>query len=66
MTLAQIKQATDKGHVVYWSNELYEVVKYKDEYMIRYNQGDNYIGLTHKDGVTLNGLEDEFFIGLNF
>jgi len=66
MNLQQIKQAIEEGKTVCWANEAYRVIKTKSGgYLIGYNiggRGENYIGLTWRDGVTLNGKEEEFYI----
>lgn len=66
MTLIEIKDAVDSGKTVHWSNDRYKVIKGgKAGYLIGYNiggRGENYIGLTWRDGVTLNGKEEEFYI----
>lgn len=66
MNLEQIKSAIEDGKLVYWSTESYRVVKdKKGQYFIGYNigqRGENYIGLTWQDGLTLNGNESEFFV----
>lgn len=65
MNLEQIKRAVDAGKVVHWGNAAYRVIcDSSGEYLIGYRIGhksENYIGLTHRDGVTLNGRPDEFF-----
>jgi hypothetical protein len=68
MTLEQIKKSLSEGKKVFWSNENYEVVSYTkyeslsgSDYLIYCKVNDHYIGLTHKDGKTLNGEENEFF-----
>jgi hypothetical protein len=66
MTLAEIKSAIEEGKTVCWASDSYRVVKDKiGQYLIGYNiggRGENYIGLTWRDGVTLNGKEEEFYI----
>ena len=62
MTLLEIKEAVDNGKTVCWANELYEVVKGHGGYSIVCVQNNSCIGLTWRDGVTLNGREHEFFI----
>ncbi len=65
MNLQEIKDAIEKGHRVYWKNKGYEVIKGKYEYLIIWNQGgrdENCTGLTHRDGVTMNGEEDDFML----
>jgi aryl-phospho-beta-D-glucosidase BglC (GH1 family) len=62
MNLEQIKQSLSEGKKVFWSNENYEVIKDKiNKYLIHCVVNDHCIGLTHKDGKTLNGEENEFF-----
>ena len=61
MTLDEIKQAIRDGKKVYWSKESYEVIRDSiGQYLICHENG-NIIGLTWRDGVTLNGREDQFF-----
>lgn len=63
MTLQEIKDAVDAGEDVCWSNFAYKVVKDNiGQYLIKFIPNNHCIGLTWKDGVTLNGKEDEFFI----
>ena len=65
MNLQEIKDAVDAGKKVFWSNDGYEVIKGDYEYLIVWNRGgrdEYYIGLTHKDGVTMNGREAQFYI----
>ena len=64
MNLEQIKQAIARGDKVNWSNSAYEViVDSVGQYLIHCNLNDSYIGLTWRDGVTMNGKEEEFFLG---
>ena len=64
MTLEEIKEAVDAGKLVRWSNENYDVIKDSlGHYLIRCESNQNYCGLTHRDGVTMNGTEDQFYIG---
>lgn len=61
MTLDEIKTAIEAGNRVFWVHNGYEVVKDSlGQYLIKYETG-HCIGLTHQDGVTLNGKEKEFF-----
>lgn len=65
MTLEEIKAAVDAGKKVYWSSPAYKVVKdSKGQYLIACEANHSYIGLTWRDGVTLNGKPSEFFIGI--
>lgn len=63
MNLEQIKVAVDAGKFVYLSNPSYRIIKSRyGEYLI-YRQINEYcIGLTWRDGVTLNGREEDFRI----
>ena len=64
MTLEEIKQAIEDGKKVYWASEAYDVIKDSiGQYLISCNINGHCIGLTWRDGVTLNGKEEEFFIG---
>lgn len=67
MNLTEIKAAIAEGKKVFWSTSAYEVIKDTcGQYLIGYGIGsrnENYIGLTWLNGITLNGKEDEFFIG---
>ena len=64
MKLEEIKQAVDEGKIVHWASEAYVVIKDSvPQYLIHCVLNDNYIGLTWRDGVTLNGKEEDFFIG---
>lgn len=61
MNLQEIKDALEAGQRVYWVHNGYEVIKDSlGHYLIQYETG-HCIGLTHRDGVTLNGKEREFF-----
>ena len=65
MKLQEIKDAVDSGKSVHWGNDGYKIIKGKYDYLIGWNiggRGENYIGLTHSDGITLNGKEEEFYI----
>ncbi len=65
MTLSEIKQAIESGHNVHWHHEGYDVIKGKYEYLICYKHNQSCIGLTHRDNITLNGKESDFFISKN-
>jgi len=51
--------------MVHWQNQSHEVVPtYKARsYLIRCQATGHCIGLTQADGATLNGKEEDFFIG---
>lgn len=60
MTLAEIKSAVESGKHVYWQNAAYRVVRDDlGQWLIVHRA--NVIGLTHDDGVTLNGKPFEFY-----
>jgi hypothetical protein len=67
MTLEEIKAAVDAGRTVHWANEGYRVIKDRlGHYLIGFDIGgrrENYTGLTHRDGVTMNGEPEQFFLG---
>lgn len=62
LTAGQIIELLYQGFRVYWKTKAYEV---KRDHLGQYNIVSWYhnstIGLTHQDGVTLNGKPDEFF-----
>lgn len=63
MTLDEIKTAVDNGQNVYWATENYRIIRDKfNQYLIHSQCNDYYIGLTWRDGVTMNGEPDQFFI----
>jgi hypothetical protein len=63
MTLAEIKQALSDGKHVYLGSKAYEVIHDSiGQYLIHCVLNDYYFGLTHRDGITLNGREDQFFV----
>ena len=63
MTLEEIKAAVEAGHVVHWHNSAYKVVKDSlGQWMVKCTDNGHCIGLTHRDGVTMNGEPEEFFM----
>lgn len=70
MTLQEIKDAVESGKTVHWATKAYTVIKDqlsdgKHQWLIGYNDGQrdaNYIGLTWRDGVTVNGRPEQFFV----
>ena len=64
MNAEEIRQAINEGKKVFWRSMYYEVIKDNlEQYFIRCVLNDHCIGLTHLDGVTLNGNESDFYIG---
>ncbi len=62
MTLEEIKSNVEAGITVYHQSGLYKVIKdKKDQWLIYCSLNGYCIGLTHQDGVTMNGKEEEFF-----
>ena len=65
MKLAEIRRAVDEGLMVHWQNREHEVIRSSmhPSYFIRSTATGHCIGLTWADGWTLNGKEEDFFIG---
>jgi len=64
MNLEEIKEAVRSGKIVHWVQENYVVIRDKfDRFLIMCTSNNNCIGLTWRDGVTMNGQEHEFYIG---
>ena len=65
MTLTEILRAVDEGLPVHWQNAGYLVERSSNGVgcVIRSLSTGHCIGLTWADGITLNGMEQEFFIG---
>lgn len=65
MTLEQIKAAVASGLKVCWKNGSYVVTGSGNDYLITFGKGsrhENSIGLTWKDGSTLNGAATDFYV----
>lgn len=63
MTLFEIKAAVDSGRTVHWASDLYTVVHDdKGRWLIVCTANGSAIGLTWRDGTTLNGDESQFYI----
>jgi hypothetical protein len=66
MTLLEIKAAIAEGKRVFHQSTNYEVIKDNiGQYLIMCRSNDYCIGLTWRDGETMNGKENEFFIEIN-
>ena len=62
MNLEQIKKAIAEGKKVYWASLAYDVIKDDiGQYLIKCNLNGHCIGLAWRDGITVNGKEDDFF-----
>ena len=65
MTLEQIKVAVRMGLKVCWKNGSYVVTGSGSDYLITFGKGsrhENSIGLTWKDGCTMNGDPKDFYV----
>lgn len=62
MTLQEIKDAIEAGKTVCWKHDGYGVVKGGSGYLIVCLHNDYTIGLTWRDGVTMNGEPEDFFV----
>lgn len=64
MNLSEIKQAVEDGKTVHWASRAYKVVKDDvGQWLIVCTLNNHAIGLTWRDGVTVNGKPEEFFLG---
>jgi len=62
MNLAEIKMSVQAGNTVHWANDAYKVIKDDvGQWLIQCDLNNNYIGLTWRDGVTMNGREEQFY-----
>ena len=63
MTLTEIKAAVESGKTVYAGSPGYIVLKDQvGQWLIKYRGSDYCIGLTHQDGVTMNGKPEDFWV----
>ena len=67
MTLEEIKTAVRAGRRVCWATQSYEVRRWaregdREEFFIVCTHNQNTIGLTWRDGTTMNGRPEQFFI----
>lgn len=62
MNLDEIKEAVASGKKVCWKTQAYQIKDWSNGLFIVFTQTDSAIGLTHADGVTLNGAQEDFFI----
>lgn len=63
MKLHQIKNAVNAGQTVYWKSPAYVVIKDRiGQWLIRCELNNHCIGLTWRDGETMNGKEQDFYI----
>lgn len=63
MTLDQIKTAVDAGKQVCWKNEGYRVIcDSLGQYLIVFRPNEYTVGLTNREGYSLNGQPRDFYI----
>lgn len=63
MTLEEIKSAVESGKKVYWSSKNYIIIKDSiGQWLVHSQFNNHYWGLTHMDGVTVNGKPEDFFV----
>ena len=63
MTLNEIKYAVETGRSVHWANDGYSVIKDNlGQFLVIFEPNQSCIGLTWRDGITLNGKEADFYI----
>ena len=64
MNIQEIKTSVESGLVVHWATEAYRVIKTGGgRWLIKCDINGHCIGLTWTDGVTMNGDENQFFVG---
>lgn len=62
MTLTEIRAAVEAGKPVYWASRSYQVIRdCIGQWLIKCLSNGSCIGLTWRDGITLNGKPEEFF-----
>jgi hypothetical protein len=63
MHVKEIKEAVDRGEIVHWATRAYTVKRSgrSTTYNVVCTQNGSAIGLTHLDGVTMNGSPIQFF-----
>lgn len=63
MTLDEIKAAVESGQTVHWANENYRVIHDDTgQWLIMCDSNKSCIGLTWRDGATMNGEPEQFYI----
>ena len=63
MNLDEIKAAVLAGKTVHWASEAYRVIRDSvGQWLIVCDMNGDCTGLTWRDGVTVNGKPDEFFV----
>ena len=63
MNINEIKSAVENGKRVFWKQANYEVIKNKfGDWLVVCLQNENCTGLTHRNGVTWEYDEKDFYI----
>ena len=63
MKLSEIKDAVNAGKTVHWKQKNYVVIKDRiEQWLIKCTNNDSCIGLTWRDGTTMNGDEADFYV----
>ena len=63
MQLNEIKSAVEAGKAVHWKQKNYVVLKGSlNQWLIKCTNNGHCIGLTWKDGETLNGHSNDFYV----
>jgi len=63
MNLDEIKAAVLAGKTVHWASEAYRVIRDSvGQWLIVCDMNGDCTGLTWRDGVTVNGKPEEFFV----
>jgi hypothetical protein len=63
MTIDEIKAAVQAGKTVHWASRGYTVKQWSDgRFVIVCTLNGSAFGLTHLDGVTMNGKPSDFFV----
>jgi hypothetical protein len=63
MNLEEIKAAVEAGKTVHWKSRIYQVIKDSiGQWLIICTPNKACWGLTWRDGVTVNGEPEDFFI----
>ena len=64
MNLEEIKASVESGQTVHWASQAYRIIKDDvGQWLIQCDINGHCIGLTWRDGVTMNGKESQFFVG---
>lgn len=63
MHVHEIKDAVDRGETVHWASPAYTVKRSErsQSYSVVCTHNGHAIGLTHRDGVTMNGAPIQFY-----